>query len=67
MGDAFVITETSRGLINSTLEAVITSGSMGEGQLHPVGFISKTERRREGGRRKKEVRSLGDDGKMSSV
>lgn len=29
MGDAFVITETSRGLINSTLETVITSGQYG--------------------------------------
>lgn len=38
MGDAFVITETSRGLINSTLEAVITSGSMGERTAKAEGF-----------------------------
>lgn len=38
MGDAFVITETSRGLINITLEAVITSGSMGERTAKAEGF-----------------------------
>lgn len=64
MGDVFVITETSRGLINSTLETVIMSGQYGEriakaedfSCIQSILFLRRKERGKEEGERGKKFR-----------